>query len=73
MHSLTDRHTISLVVRLWQEPGQTDDPPFWRGQIQEVASGETSHFQLSPLLIDFMTAVVESHQAVTRDEPPPTQ
>ncbi len=60
MYSLTDRHTISLVVRLWQEPGQPDDPPLWRGQIQEVASGETSHFQLSPALVNFLTKILQT-------------
>jgi hypothetical protein len=46
------RRTVTLVVRLWQEPMQdaTDGP--WRGQIERVATGERAQFQAQADLAD---------------------
>lgn len=70
MSSPTERHTISLIVRLWQETGQTGDAPRWRGQIQEVSTGETSHFQLPSALIDFLMITFESRRRTLAAAPP---
>jgi len=62
MQTQTDRRTISFVVRIWQEPGKVGAPPLWRGQIEEVTSGEVSYFQLSAALIEFLARIVQSQR-----------
>jgi hypothetical protein len=36
---------ISFVVRLWVEPRQEEGRPRWRGQIEQVGSGEQAYFR----------------------------
>lgn len=72
MSGLTDRRTISFVVRLWQEPVAEDAAPVWRGQIEEVESGEISHFQLSPALVGFLSRLMtdrSSHRVPSEPVP----
>jgi len=63
MDTLTERRTTSFVVRVWQEPGKVGAPPLWRGQIEEVTSGEVSNFQLSMALIEFLARIVQRQRA----------
>lgn len=39
-----ERRTVSLVVRLWVEPMEQSGVSQWRGQIEQVGSGEKAHF-----------------------------
>jgi hypothetical protein len=69
-----ERHTISLVVRLWVEPLQEQGEARWRGQIVDIASGETTHFQVPSALIDYLVTHVSSAARVAGDvglAPPP--
>ncbi|HYN88367.1 MAG TPA: hypothetical protein VER55_07545 [Ardenticatenaceae bacterium] len=54
MPHLYERHTLSFVVRLWVEPIQAHGPPQWRGQIEHVASGKKTHFQLPADVVEFL-------------------
>ncbi|MFQ5855304.1 MAG: hypothetical protein ACE5LU_06650 [Anaerolineae bacterium] len=50
-----ERHTISFILRLWVEPMEPGEPQ-WRGQIEHVGSGEKTHFQVPPALLEFLVA-----------------
>lgn len=40
-----ERQTISFILRLWVESGEHQNQPQWRGQIEQVGSGEKVHFE----------------------------
>lgn len=50
-----ERHTVSFVIRLWQEPAAGKDASQWRGQIEHVPSGEQTYFQISNSLWEFFS------------------
>ncbi len=56
MSQTIKRHTVSFVVRLWAEPAREPGESHWRGQIEHVGSGQTTHFQVPAALLEFLRA-----------------
>ncbi|MBU0494633.1 MAG: hypothetical protein KKA73_08730 [Chloroflexi bacterium] len=54
MAQTSERHTVSFVVRLWAEPARASGESHWRGQIEHVGSGQTTHFQVPAALLEFL-------------------
>lgn len=50
----------SFVVRIWSEAAdENGDASAWRGTVEEVLSGESSHFQNFDGLLDFIQQHVQ--------------
>jgi len=50
----TERRTISFILRLWAEPAAIGEQPRWQGQLEHVGSGQVTHFQIPPALVQFL-------------------
>lgn len=68
MSQALERRTVSLIVRLWAEPTSTPGVLNWRGQVEHVGSGQITHFQIPPALVEFLTGCLPAPQQA--DGPP---
>lgn len=68
-----ERHTVSFVIRLWQEPAAGKDASQWRGQIEHVPSGEQTYFQISNSLWQFLVQHVPTILNTEAHSVPPTE
>ncbi len=63
-----------FTVRLWEENLGAGEKE-WRGRIQNIATGEITHFRDWPGLVSALTRMVEAHVVAQPPEqaaPPPS-
>lgn len=59
----------SFVVRIWSEAvDKNEDAPPWRGNVEDVLSGDSTHFEDFDDLLDFIRQYMQlsTHDVHTR-------
>ncbi|MBC8248501.1 MAG: hypothetical protein H8E90_02380 [Anaerolineales bacterium] len=61
------RRTMTFVVRLWAEYLE-QTPPAWRGEIEDVGSGEKAYFQEAADVVRFIATHVSEPAAQSEED-----
>jgi hypothetical protein len=68
MAQLFERRTISFVIRLWIESAEEGGEAEWRGQVEQVANGESAYFRDPAGLLAHLAKHVPGFFSADRDE-----
>jgi hypothetical protein len=64
--------THSFIVKIWlEEEATTTLPPFWRGHVTHVGTGERCHVQDAAGMLEFLNRYIKQWEAVPSGGPNP--